>query len=218
MSENKDEKQPDIKSDGKEQFYSKTLKQHFFNPKNFVDEQEPQFDWNAKGEVGSPACGDVMRFWLKINPKTEKIQQSGWKTFGCASAIASSSVLSEMIKGKTVKKALEVTPADIKKELGGLPNVKVHCSVLGDKALESAINDYFHKTNQFDRITNKKKNILDQETMTSQKDIEKALKEEGVTTFEELQKRTKVGTGDPKVEKKAKEVFEHYRDKQRNAK
>lgn len=207
---NKDDKNPDIKTDQEAQFYSDTLKKHFFDPKNFIKKEEPEFEWNGVGEVGSPACGDVMRFWLQIDPETEKIKKCGWKTFGCGSAIASTSVLSEMIKEMSIKKALQIKPQDIKEKLGGMPKVKVHCSVLGDRALESAINDYFVNTAQHDRLTKKGETIIDPETATIQKEIKKAAKK-GLS-FEELQEQTKVGVGDEQIKKKAQKIFEHYKE------
>lgn len=207
---NEGDKNPDLKSNGEAQFYSETLKENFFDPKNFVKEEDPDFDWNGVGEVGSPACGDVMRFWLQIDPETEKIKKCGWKTFGCGSAIASTSVLSEMIKGKGIKEALKIGPDDIKEKLGGMPEVKVHCSILGDRALESAINDYFINTDQYGRLTKKDETVIDPETKTTKKEIKKAAKE-GLS-FKKLQERTKVGTGDEKLKKKARKIFEHYKE------
>lgn len=205
-------KEPDISTNHRNYFYSQTLKEHFFNPKNFVKGDKPDFDFNGVGKVGSPACGDIMRMWVKVDPKTERIKKCAWKTFGCASAIAATSVLSEMVKGVTVDEALKITPQQISAKLGGLPGIKVHCSVLGDKALEEAINDYFQKTNQFDRITNKDQTYIDPEVKVTQKDIKQAVKE-GVTDFEKLREKTKLGSGDPKIIPKAKRVFEHYVDK-----
>lgn len=207
--QNDEDKNPDLKSDGEAQFYSDTLKKHFFDPKNLVKSETPDFEWNGVGEVGSPACGDVMRFWVQIDPDSEKIKKCGWKTFGCGSAIASTSVLSEMIKGMPIKKALQIKPQDIKEKLGGMPKVKVHCSVLGDRALESAINDYFVNTDQYERVTKKEETIVDPETETTQKEIKEAAKE-GLT-FEELQEKTKVGVGDKEVKEKARKIFQHYR-------
>jgi NifU-like protein len=124
--------------------YSEKVKEHFLKPKNiFKDEKEEQ-DWEKSadgiGEVGSPACGDVMRFYIKI--KDNKIKECRWKTFGCASALASTSILSEMVIGKTLEEAKKITPKDIVKALGGLPARKIHCSILGDQALRKAIEDY----------------------------------------------------------------------------
>lgn len=138
--------------------YSDIVKEHFFNPQNFLtDEQAKKYKADAVGRVGSPACGDEMVIWLKIDPKTEKIKDCKWQTFGCGSAIASTSMLSVMVlenNGMTIEQALKIKPKDIIKRLGGLPPRKIHCSVLGDQALSSAINDWFTKTGQSDRITN----------------------------------------------------------------
>lgn len=125
--------------------YSKKVKEHFFNPKNVLTRTPKKGEFNGYGRVGGMKCGDIMEVWLKINPKTDRIKEMKWKTFGCASAIASTSVLSEMAEGKTLKQALAIKPKDIVKELGGLPAFKVHCSVLGDRALEAAINNYLNK-------------------------------------------------------------------------
>ena len=124
--------------------YSDKVKKHFLKPRNVFQSDQEENDWEKTadgiGEVGSPACGDVMRFYIKI--KYDKITACRWKTFGCASALASTSVLSEMVVGKTLEEAKKIKPQDIVKELGGLPPRKVHCSVLGDQALRKAIEDY----------------------------------------------------------------------------
>jgi NifU-like protein involved in Fe-S cluster formation len=129
--------------------YSDVVKEHFFNPKNFLKlEEEKKFKFNAYGEAGSPACGDLMKFWLWIDPKTEKIKQCRWRTFGCGSAIASTSVLSIMITekdGMKINEAIKIKPQDIIKRLSGLPDIKIHCSVLGDQALRNAIDNYLKK-------------------------------------------------------------------------
>jgi NifU-like protein involved in Fe-S cluster formation len=132
---------------GKCWLYSDKVKEHFLKPKNIFksDKEEREWEKNADGigEVGSPACGDVMRFYLKI--KDNKIIACRWKTFGCASALASTSVLSEMIIGMSIEEAKKITPQQIVKELEGLPARKIHCSVLGDQALRKAIKDYESK-------------------------------------------------------------------------
>jgi NifU-like protein involved in Fe-S cluster formation len=129
--------------------YSNIVKEHFFNPKNFLKpEEEKSFKFNAYGEAGSPACGDLMKIWLWIDSKTEKIKQCRWRTFGCGSAIASTSMLSIMITekdGMKIDKAIKIKPQDIIKRLSGLPDIKIHCSVLGDQALKNAINNYLKK-------------------------------------------------------------------------
>ena len=132
----------------KEWFYTQTVKDHFIHPKNIaMDENEiEKMQPNGMGEVGSPACGDVMKIWIKVDPKTNIIKKCMWKTFGCASAIASTSMLSVMVtenNGMTIEDAEKLTPKDILKRLGGLPVVKIHCSVLGDQALRAAIKDYY---------------------------------------------------------------------------
>ncbi|MFA5133369.1 MAG: iron-sulfur cluster assembly scaffold protein [Patescibacteria group bacterium] len=137
---------PDIKSNkgGKEWFYTEIVKKHFFEPYKFLKDKE-KFKADGEGAVGSPACGDMMKFWIKVDKKVGKIIDCRWRTFGCASAIASTSALAEMITEKggiKIEKALKIRPQDIMKRLGGLPDIKVHCSVLGDQALRAAIENY----------------------------------------------------------------------------
>ncbi len=133
--------------------YSDIVKEHFFNPKNLVTDTKEVEDYDGVGEVGSPACGDMMKFWIKV--KDDKIIDLKWQTFGCGSAIGSTSMLSEMVlenNGMKIDEALKIKPMDIIDRLGGLPPQKIHCSVLGDQALRAAINDYFKKSKQEDRI------------------------------------------------------------------
>ncbi|MDD4995097.1 MAG: iron-sulfur cluster assembly scaffold protein [Patescibacteria group bacterium] len=128
--------------------YSERVKDHFFNPRNVMTEDLlNNYQADGIGEVGSPACGDMMRVWIKVDPVTRKITDCKWRTFGCASAIASTSALSEMAIGMTVDEAKKITPEDIIKQLGGLPQIKVHCSVLGDQALRAAIADWEKRKN-----------------------------------------------------------------------
>lgn len=120
--------------------YSEIVKQHFLNPQNFLMGDETQYPHDAEGVVGNPVCGDQMKMFLQI--KDDKITDVKWKTYGCASAIASTSALSEIVKGKTLDAALKVGAAEIADYLGGLPPHKFHCSVLGHDALAAAIENY----------------------------------------------------------------------------
>ena len=121
--------------------YNDTVMEHFLNPHN-VGEIE---DADGRGEYGSPVCGDLMLITLKID-ENDVIQDAKFKTFGCGSAIASSSMATDMIKGKTVEEALALTDEEIVSALGGLPAIKLHCSVLADTALKMAIYDHSVKT------------------------------------------------------------------------
>jgi NifU-like protein involved in Fe-S cluster formation len=129
--------------DGSGWMYSDSVKKHFFHPQNLLEETPEDGEFDGYGEVGSPACGDVMRVWIKVDG--DKIKECKWQTFGCASAIAATSIMSEMATGMSLDEALEMTPAMITEKLGGLPNRKIHCSVLGDQALKKAIEDYRSK-------------------------------------------------------------------------
>ena len=120
--------------------YTEIVKDHFLSPRNFLMGDEKNFDFNAKGTVGNPVCGDQMNMYLKI--KNNKIEDIKWKTYGCASAIASTSALSELAKGKTLEEAEKISAKDITDFLGGLPEHRFHCSVLGHEALKDAIKNY----------------------------------------------------------------------------
>lgn len=125
-------------------FYSETVKEHFLKPQNLlIDEKNYKAD--GVGIVGSPACGDMMAVWVKIDKDNNKIKECKWRTFGCASAIASTSMMSVIATengGMSLKQAKRLTPELIIERLGGLPDRKYHCSVLGHQALREAINDY----------------------------------------------------------------------------
>jgi nitrogen fixation NifU-like protein len=123
--------------------YSEKVLEHYNNPKN-VGTMDKTAEDVGTGLVGAPECGDVMRLQIRVNPETQVIEDAKFKTFGCGSAIASSSLATEWIKGKTVENALEIKNTDIVKELA-LPPVKIHCSVLAEDAIRAAIADWKKK-------------------------------------------------------------------------
>jgi nitrogen fixation protein NifU and related proteins len=170
--------------------YSDIVKDHFTNPRNVLENEE-SFQEDGKGIVGNIKCGDQMMVVIKV--KDDTITDCRWKTYGCASAIASTSMLSEVVKGMNLDEAYHVSPQDIAGRLGGLPEHKIHCSVLGDKALRAAINDYFKRTGQEHRIKQEEARIICQCMNVTDKDIDEAVKN-GARTFDELQYQTKIST------------------------
>jgi nitrogen fixation NifU-like protein len=123
--------------------YTEIVMDHFTNPRNVGEIENPE----GMGEVGNVKCGDIMRIYLRIN-EDEVIEDIKFKTFGCGSAIAASSIATVMVMGKTVREALALTNKEVVDALGGLPPVKVHCSVLAEQALKAAILDYAKKFNK----------------------------------------------------------------------
>jgi len=123
--------------------YSDKVIDHYSNPRN-VGQMDKSSSEVGTGLVGAPECGDVMRLQIRVNPETQVIEDAKFKTFGCGSAIASSSLATEWVKGKTIAEALTISNTDIVKELA-LPPVKIHCSVLAEDAIRAAIGDWKQK-------------------------------------------------------------------------
>jgi NifU-like protein involved in Fe-S cluster formation len=133
-------------NDGENWIYTNEVKEHFFFPRNILFNEE-NYRADGMGSVGSSACGDVMNVWIKVNKKTGRIKECKWRTFGCASAIASASMMSVMATengGMDLKSAQTLKPQQIVERLGGLPDRKFHCSVLGHEALREAVIDYLN--------------------------------------------------------------------------
>ncbi len=177
--------------------YTDKVLEYFRNPKNMGEIEDP----DGIGEVGSLDCGDVMRLTLKIEPETEKILDAKFKTFGCASAIASASILTELIIGKTVDEALKVTDKQIIEELGGLPCAKIHCSVMGYDALVAAINNYRG-------IDKKEGNVICKCFNVTDKHIEEVVREHNLHTIEEITNYTKAGGGCGKCHPEIQEILD----------
>jgi NifU-like protein len=167
--------------------YTDKVMDHFFHPRNVGEIENP----DGVGEVGSLACGDALKLTFKLD-KNGRIEDAKFKTFGCASAIASSSVLTELIKGKTIDEAAKVTNKDIADYLGGLPEQKMHCSVMGREALEAAIENY--------RTGGTKKHELEGNIVctcfgVTDKEIERVIRENDLTTVDEVTNYCKAGGG-----------------------
>lgn len=186
--------------------YSETVKDHFMNPRNILEDIK-SYNADGLGTVGNIKCGDQMLVAIKV--EDDKIIDCKWKTYGCASAIASTSILSEMVKGMELEKAFKLKPEDITKKLEGLPDNKIHCSVLGDKALRAAINDYYKKNNLLDRILEEETTVVCQCLNITDKDIEEAVKD-GIRTYEELQLATKIGTSCGQCKEQTLDLLHNY--------
>ena len=119
--------------------YSEKVMDYFNNPRNMGEIENP----DGVGKVGNPVCGDVMNLYIRV--ENDRIIDARFKTFGCGAAIATSSMVTQMIKGKTLEEALEISNRAVAKALDGLPPIKMHCSVLAEEALKSAIDDYFKR-------------------------------------------------------------------------
>jgi nitrogen fixation protein NifU and related proteins len=188
--------------------YTETLKEHFMNPKNILQGEDVEA-FDGVGMEGNLSCGDQMMVVISVDKEREVITDCQWKTYGCASAIASTSVLSEMVKGMTLDQAFDVSPKDVTKELGGLPDNKIHCSVLGDKALRAAINNYFERNGMQDRVRREKTTIVCQCMNVTDAEIEEAVLE-GARSFYERQEHTKIGTVCGQCKDEAEGLIEKY--------
>ena len=171
--------------------YSPAVKDHFMNPRNTWDEKE-NFVPDGVGDVGSLACGDQMRVMIQV--ENDRIKAIRWLTYGCASAIASTSMLSEMAIGLTLEDAYHLSPEMITEALGGLPEHKFHCSVLGDKGLRAEIDDYLKKNGLPNPYRHSVAKIVCECHNITDVQIENLVKTKQATTLEELQEITKYGT------------------------
>jgi len=167
--------------------YTEKVKEFFLKPKNIGEIENP----DAVGDVGSIVCGDALRLTLRIDKETKKIIDAKFQTFGCASAIASSSALTELIKGKTIDEAMQISNQDIAEFLGGLPQEKMHCSVMGREALEAAVADYKGIPKE---VEEEGKLVCKCFNVTEEK-IRRVAIENHLTTVEEITDYTKAGGG-----------------------
>ena len=165
--------------------YTDKVKEHFLNPRNVGEVENP----DGVAEVGSIACGDALKLSFKLD-ENKRIKDIKFKTFGCASAIATSSALTEMVKGMTLEEAMKVTNQDIAAYLGGLPQEKMHCSVMGKQAMEKAIENY-----KGGPPTEPAARIICECFGVTEREIEQAVRENNLSTVEEVTNYTKAGGG-----------------------
>ncbi|NBD18591.1 MAG: Fe-S cluster assembly protein NifU [Cyanobacteria bacterium] len=174
--------------------YTEKVMEHFHNPRNQgTIAQKQEGETIVTGEVGSIACGDALKLHLKINEATQTILDARFQTFGCASAIASSSVLTELLKGKTVEEALNITNKEIATSLDGLPEAKMHCSVMGQEALEAAI--YNYKGIPLDIHEEDEGNLICECFGVTDTKIKRIIRDNNLITAEQVTNYVKAGGG-----------------------
>lgn len=180
--------------------YTEKVVDHFLHPHNVGEIENP----DGMGEIGSLACGDMLRLTFKLDDEG-RIADARFKTFGCASAIASSSALTEMIKGKTLDEALKVTNRDIAAFLGGLPEEKMHCSVMGREALEAAIENYRSGSKQTKQLSGE---VVCKCFGITKDEITRVVKENNLSTLEEVTNYTKAGGSCGQCHDKIREILD----------
>jgi NifU-like protein len=185
--------------------YTDKVREHFLNPRNVGEVENP----DGIAEVGSIACGDALKLSFKLD-ENNRIKEAKFKTFGCASAIASSSALTEIIKGMTLEEAMKVSNKDIAEYLGGLPDEKMHCSVMGKEALEKAIENYQGAPAEVpeERVVCACFGVTDRE-------IERAIRENNLTTVEDVTNYTKAGGGCGNCKVEIQEIIDRIRGEMR---
>ncbi len=187
--------------------YTETVKDHFMNPRNVLTDDD--YEEDGRGLVGNVQCGDEMLVVIKVDKETGTISDCKWKTYGCASAIASTSVMSEIVNGMSLDEAFNVGPKEIAAALGQLPEHKIHCSVLGDKALRAAINDYYTRTGQHDKVVKEEARVICKCMNVTDHEIEESVLE-GARTLLELQEMTKMSTVCGKCKEEAETLLKVY--------
>ncbi|MBN1829524.1 MAG: Fe-S cluster assembly protein NifU [Deltaproteobacteria bacterium] len=181
--------------------YSDKVRDHFLNPRNVGEIENP----DGVAEVGSIACGDMLKIAFKLD-ENKRIRDAKFKTFGCASAIASASALTEMLKGLTVEEAEKITNQDIAEYLGGLPDAKMHCSVLGREALEKAVANYRGLSPVMLEGT-----LICECFGVTDKEIERAVRENDLSTVDDVTHYTKAGGGCGKCHTAIQEIIDRVR-------
>lgn len=185
--------------------YTEKVYEHFKNPRNVGEISNP----DAVGEVGSIVCGDALKLTLRIDKATDTITDAKFKTFGCASAIASSSALTEMVKGMKLDDAAKITNQQIADFLGGLPSEKMHCSVMGMEALEAAIKNYRGGKAEKVMLGHAEKMVCKCFSVTESAII-KAIKVNGLKTVEEVTNFTKAGGGCGQCKGEIEKIIKDY--------